>query len=162
MREPPLRQRYTAMLGHLMRSRIHPAPTGFCRPMMRHAGAPLPIWAFRPRLSSSAPACRTNCSRKQRPTGPSGIAGGRTVRRWRRNAEIRLRSAKGCLASRYLRKISANRHASIGWVCQGAGFHATFSLAAALCDAVWPNRPSNDVPAAAKMTANRKWRSTRP
>jgi hypothetical protein len=56
-----------------------------------------------------------------------------------RNAEIPLLSAKGCSASRYLRKISTAWHASIGRACQGAGFHATFSLAAALCDAVWPN-----------------------
>jgi len=56
-----------------------------------------------------------------------------------RNAEIQSRTAKGCLASRYLRKISAAWRASVGRACQGAGFHATFWLAAALCDAVWPN-----------------------
>jgi|SRR6266403_4920397 len=56
-----------------------------------------------------------------------------------RNAEIPLLHAKWCLASRYLRKISTARQARIGCARQGAGFHATFSLAAALCDAVWPN-----------------------
>jgi hypothetical protein len=38
-----------------------------------------------------------------------------------------------------LRKTSTAWRASIGRACQGAGFHATFSHAAALCDAVWPN-----------------------
>jgi hypothetical protein len=61
------------------------------------------------------------------------------VRRLRAQRGNPLLSAKGCSASRYLRKISAARRASIGRACQGAGFHATFSLAAALCDAVWPN-----------------------
>src|SRR5258706_14637981 len=46
---------------------------------------------------------------------------------------------KCCLSSRYLRKISTAWQARIGYARQDAGFHATFSLAAALCDAVWPN-----------------------
>jgi hypothetical protein len=46
MRETPLRQRYTAMPRQFMRSRIHPAATNFADRVMRHAGAPLPIWAF--------------------------------------------------------------------------------------------------------------------
>jgi hypothetical protein len=61
------------------------------------------------------------------------------IRRWGRNAEIPLPGAKCRSAFRYLRKMSTPWHASIGGACQGAGFHATFSLAAALCDAVWPN-----------------------
>jgi hypothetical protein len=36
-------------------------------------------------------------------------------------------------------KISTAWRASSGRATQGAGFHATFSFAAALCDAVWPN-----------------------
>src|SRR6266403_188993 len=47
--------------------------------------------------------------------------------------------AKCCLASKYLRTISTGRQARVGCARQGAGFHATFSLAAALCDVVWPN-----------------------
>jgi hypothetical protein len=65
--------------------------------------------------------------------------GRQDVRCWAAQAEIRSRSVKCCLASRYPRKISAAWRASIGRACQGAGFHATFSLTAALCDAVWPN-----------------------
>jgi hypothetical protein len=61
-----------------------------CQPVMRHAGAPLPIWAFWPRLSSSAPVCGTNCSKKQRSTGPSGIPGART------SAAGRQRQKSGC------------------------------------------------------------------
>jgi len=84
-------------------------------------------------LPSPASACDTNCSKKQRPTGPSGIPGRQAVHRRAAHAEIRLRTAKCCLASRYPRKISAAWRASIGRACQVAGFHATFSLTAALC-----------------------------
>jgi hypothetical protein len=65
--------------------------------------------------------------------------GRQDVRRWAATPKIRVRSAKCCLASRYLRKISTAWHASTARACQDAGFHATFSLTAALCDAVWPN-----------------------
>ena len=60
------------------------------------------------------------------------------VRR-RHNAKVRLWSAKCLLGLQLYPKISAAWRASTGRACQGAGFHATFSLAAALCDAVWPN-----------------------
>jgi hypothetical protein len=71
--------------------------------------------------------------------GPSDTPAARTSVAGRSNAEIRLRSAKCSLALQVCPKNLDTWHASIGRACQGAGFHATFSLAAALCDAVWPN-----------------------
>jgi hypothetical protein len=55
----------------------------------------------------------------------------------RRNPEIRLRSAKCCLAADLPENLDYLARFD-GRACQDAGFHATFSFAAALCDAVWP------------------------
>ena len=78
----------------------------FCKRLMRqHAGASQRIWGVRALLVIAGTLCRTNCSKKQRPTGRSGIpAPGRPP--LGRKAEIPLPRVNGCSASGYLRKIS--------------------------------------------------------
>jgi hypothetical protein len=139
MRETPLRQRYTAVFRHLMRSRIHPALTSFADAycaMLAHLFAYLGILAL---LAIVGTRLWDELLEKTETYRTSGIRAARTSIAEGRNAEIRLRSAKCCLASGHPRKIPAPRQASIGRARQGAGFHATFSFATALCDAVWPN-----------------------
>jgi hypothetical protein len=71
--------------------------------------------------------------------GASGTPGARTsVARAAQHANP-VAERKMLLGLQLPRKTSTTWHASIGRACQGAGFHATFSLTAALCDAVWPN-----------------------
>jgi hypothetical protein len=160
MREPPLRQRYTAMLRQLMRSRIHPALTRLatdhaaCWRTSAYLGVPAPLVTVGTRLQDELLE-KTETYRTFRHRG-SADHPSLAAQRGNPVAE-----RERLLSLQIPPKNPDYLGASTGWVCQGAGFHATFSLAAALCDAVWPNRPSNDVPAAAKMTPNRKWRSAR-
>jgi hypothetical protein len=135
--------------------RLLPTDDAACWRTSAYLGVPAPLVIVGTRLQDELLE-KTETYRTFRHSERQQFAAGR------RNAENPVAERESCLASRYPRKIQTTWRASVGWVCQGAGFHATFSLAAALCDAVWPNRPSNDVPAAAKMTPNRKWRSGRP
>jgi hypothetical protein len=139
MRETPLRQRYTAMLRHLMRSRIDAASTRFgdrCCDRVAHIFARIGILGP-PSVVGTRPP--DELLEKTAAYGSSGTPGATTSVAGLRGTEIRLRGAKCCLAFSQPRKISTTWHASIGRACQGAGFHATFSPTAALCDAVWPN-----------------------
>jgi hypothetical protein len=103
MREPPLRQRYTAMLRQLIRSRIHPALTSFatgdaaCWRTSPYLGVPAPLVIVGTRLQDELLEKTETYRTFRHPERQQFVAG-------RRKAEIRLRSAKGCLASRYLRK----------------------------------------------------------
>jgi hypothetical protein len=139
MRETPLRQRYTATLRHLMRSRIDAALTSFgdrCCGRVAHLFACIGI-LDPPSVVGTRPP--DELLEKTAAYGASGILGARTSVAGAARHGNPVAGRKMLLGLQLPRKTSTTSHASIGRARQGAGFHATFSLTAALCDAVWPN-----------------------
>jgi hypothetical protein len=119
-----------------MLSRIHPGLTTFAD---ERCGMLAQLIAYVGALSLVA-SYGTNCLKKQRPARSSGTRSRSPGRpSLARRAEIPLRIAKCCLASQAFPKTPDCAARFDGAACQDAGFHATFSLHAALCDAVWPN-----------------------
>ena len=141
MRETRLRQRYTVVVGHSMRPGIRAAPTSFADEccgtlahLIAHVGALALLAIVSLHLWDELRGKTETYLIFQHPG-----AGPEHAFRGAQQAKARLPSAKLPGPAAMPKTFRTARRASIGRSCQGAGFHATFSFAAALCDAVWRN-----------------------